>query len=142
MDESQELSAARDEIAAMMARARAAQAQIADYTQEQVDLLITAMVWAVAREDRSEEIARFTVEETQLEYNAMQESPFQLLMAKREEIAAGVAYVEELRDYWIAKAELARILAGAWQSEQQFEFEQSEPLMSQSVSPFFFLQAP
>ena len=82
------------------------------------------------------------VEETQLEYNAMQESPFQLLMAKREEIAAGVAYVEELRDYLIAKAELARILAGAWQSEQQFEFEQSEPLMSQSVSPFFFLQAP
>ena len=82
------------------------------------------------------------VAETQLEYNAMQESPFQLLMAKREEVAAGVSYVEELREYWTAKAELARILAGAWQSEQQFEFEQSEPLMSQSVSPFFFLQAP
>ena len=54
------------EIAEMMTRARAAQAQIADYTQEQVDELITAMVYAVAREDRSEEIARFTVEETQL----------------------------------------------------------------------------
>jgi len=66
MEDSQELIAAREEVAAMMARARAAQAQIADYTQEQVDELITAMVWAVAREDRSEEIARFTVEETQL----------------------------------------------------------------------------
>jgi len=66
MEESQELIEARDEIAAMMARARAAQEQIADYTQEQVDELITAMVWAVAREDRSEKIARFTVEETQL----------------------------------------------------------------------------
>ncbi|QFU75171.1 aldehyde dehydrogenase family protein [Halioglobus maricola] len=54
------------EVAEMMARARAAQEQIADYTQEQVDELITAMVYAVAREDRSEEIARFTVEETQL----------------------------------------------------------------------------
>ena len=54
------------EIAEMMARARAAQAQIADYSQEQVNELITAMVYAVAREDRSEEIARFTVEETQL----------------------------------------------------------------------------
>jgi sulfoacetaldehyde dehydrogenase len=32
----------------------------------QVNELITAMVWAVAREDRSEEIAQFTVEETQL----------------------------------------------------------------------------
>jgi sulfoacetaldehyde dehydrogenase len=61
-----ELTAAREEIEAMMARARAAQQQIENYTQEQVDELITAMVWAVAREDRSEEIARFTVEETQL----------------------------------------------------------------------------
>jgi sulfoacetaldehyde dehydrogenase len=61
-----ELIAARQEISAMMARARAAQAQIADYTQAQVDELITGMVWAVAQEGRSEEIARFTVQETQL----------------------------------------------------------------------------
>ncbi|MFT4615420.1 MAG: sulfoacetaldehyde dehydrogenase [Bacteroidia bacterium] len=66
MQDNTELEAARVEIAAMMDRARAAQEQIASYTQEQVDELITAMVWAVAREDRSEEIARFTVEETQL----------------------------------------------------------------------------
>jgi len=66
MEDNTELEAARADIEAMMERARAAQAQIADYTQEQVDELITAMVWAVAREDRSEEIARFTVEETQL----------------------------------------------------------------------------
>jgi sulfoacetaldehyde dehydrogenase len=66
MDNTQELNEAGAEIAAMMARARAAQAQIEHYTQKQVDELITAMVWAVAREDRSEEIARFTVEETQL----------------------------------------------------------------------------
>ena len=66
MEENQELIAAREEVAAMVARARAAQAQIAHYSQEQVNELITAMVWAVAREDRSEEIARFTVDETQL----------------------------------------------------------------------------
>jgi len=66
MENNQELTEAREEVAAMMERARAAQAQIADYTQEQVDELITAMVWAVAREDRSEAIAKFTVEETQL----------------------------------------------------------------------------
>jgi sulfoacetaldehyde dehydrogenase len=66
MEDSQELIAAREEVTAMMARARAAQEQIANYTQEQVDDLIRAMVWAVAREDRSEEIAKFTVEETQL----------------------------------------------------------------------------
>ncbi|MEM8561850.1 MAG: aldehyde dehydrogenase family protein [Pseudomonadota bacterium] len=66
MEQKPELEEARQEIAAMIERARAAQAQIADYTQEQVDELITAMVWSVAREDVSEEIARFTVEETQL----------------------------------------------------------------------------
>ncbi|MFV8818096.1 aldehyde dehydrogenase family protein [Haliea sp. E17] len=57
---------AQQEIAEMIERARAAQAQIENYTQEQVDELITAMVYAVARDDRAEEIARFTVEETQL----------------------------------------------------------------------------
>ena len=66
MEESQELIDAREEITGMMARARAAQEQIAHYNQEQVNELITAMVWAVAREDRSEEIARFTVNETEL----------------------------------------------------------------------------
>lgn len=61
-----EQSTPQQEVATMIARARKAQAQIADYSQEQVDELITAMVYSVAREDRSEEIARFTVEETQL----------------------------------------------------------------------------
>ncbi|PLW84195.1 aldehyde dehydrogenase [Kineobactrum sediminis] len=56
----------QQEIAAMMARGRAAQAAIEHYTQEQVDELITAMVWSVAQEDISEKIARFAVEETQL----------------------------------------------------------------------------
>ncbi|ARN75603.1 aldehyde dehydrogenase family protein [Oceanicoccus sagamiensis] len=54
------------EVAALMARSRAAQAQIENYTQEQVDELITAMVWSVAQQDISEKIAQFTVEETQL----------------------------------------------------------------------------
>ena len=66
MEESQELLEARQEVAAMIERAQAAQQQIENYSQDQVNELITAMVWAVAREDRSEEIARFTVEETQL----------------------------------------------------------------------------
>jgi sulfoacetaldehyde dehydrogenase len=57
---------AEAEISALMERSRAAQAQIENYTQEQVDELIRAMVWAVARPDRSEKIAQFTVDETQL----------------------------------------------------------------------------
>lgn len=54
------------EIAALIERSRAAQAQIADYSQEQVDALIRAMVWSVARDDRAKQIAQFTVDETQL----------------------------------------------------------------------------
>ncbi len=57
---------ARQEMEEMMARSRAAQAQIENYTQEQVDNLIRAMVYAVAKEDRAEEIAQFTVDETEL----------------------------------------------------------------------------
>lgn len=54
------------QIAELIRRARVAQQQIENYTQEQVDELITAMVYAVAREDRSEEIAQFTLDETGL----------------------------------------------------------------------------
>ena len=66
MEDNEELIAAKEDVAVMMARARAAQEQIADYTQEQVNELITAMVWSVGREDRSEEIARLAIDETQL----------------------------------------------------------------------------
>jgi sulfoacetaldehyde dehydrogenase len=61
-----EESTAASEVAALVARSRAAQAQIENYTQEQVDRLIRAMVWAVAREDVAEKIAQHTVDETQL----------------------------------------------------------------------------
>ena len=55
-----------EEIAGLVARSRAAQEQIANYTQEQVNALIRAMVWAVARDDVAVKIAQHTVDETQL----------------------------------------------------------------------------
>lgn len=53
-------------VQSLIVRSRKAQAQIENYTQEQVDELITAMVWAVARPGVAEKIAQFTVDETQL----------------------------------------------------------------------------
>ncbi len=50
----------------LIARSRAAQAQIEHYSQVQVDDLITAMVWAVAKPGVAEKIAQHTVDETQL----------------------------------------------------------------------------
>ncbi|MEE2651412.1 MAG: aldehyde dehydrogenase family protein [Pseudomonadota bacterium] len=67
MENTQQAEAnAADYIAGLMARSRAAQQQIAHYSQQQVDELITAMVWAVAKPGVAEDVARFTVEETQL----------------------------------------------------------------------------
>jgi len=54
------------EVAKMMERARAAQSVIENYTQEQIDELITAMVWSVAKPGVAEKIAQHTLEETQL----------------------------------------------------------------------------
>ena len=54
------------EVAGLIARSRAAQAQIEHYTQAQVDRLIRGMVWAVAKQSTAEMIAQHTVDETQL----------------------------------------------------------------------------
>ena len=47
-------------------RARVAQQHVESYSQKQVDELITAMVWSVARSGPAEEIASLAVEETRL----------------------------------------------------------------------------
>ncbi len=52
-------------------------------------------------------------EESQLQYNAMQITPFQLLQAKQEEVKAGADYVEALREYWVARAELEKAMGGS-----------------------------
>lgn len=48
----------------------------------------------------------------QLEYNAMQIGVFDLLAAKREQLAAGIAYVDALEDYWKTRAAYEYLLAG------------------------------
>ena len=62
----QDIESPQEQIRGLIERSRAAQAHIEDYTQEQVDELIRAMVWSVARPGVAEEIAQFTVDETQL----------------------------------------------------------------------------
>jgi cobalt-zinc-cadmium efflux system outer membrane protein len=52
------------------------------------------------------------VSEAQLQYNAMQLGVFELLRDRQQQIETGVAYVEVLRDYWVARAELLHILSG------------------------------
>lgn len=52
------------------------------------------------------------VDQTQLQYNAMQLGAFQLLQAKRDQVEAAGTYLSLLRDYWTAKTELELGLRG------------------------------
>jgi outer membrane protein, heavy metal efflux system len=52
------------------------------------------------------------VNETLLQYNAMQISTFELLSAKERQLEAERGYVEAWRDYWIARADLERAVGG------------------------------
>ena len=45
------------------------------------------------------------VNESQLQYNAMQLGPIQLLRAREQQIETAVAYIEALRDYWLARGD-------------------------------------
>jgi outer membrane protein TolC len=51
-------------------------------------------------------------EQTLLQYNAMQLGVFQLLAARRDQLDAQLTYVETLREYWSAVAELEALLQG------------------------------
>ena len=65
-----EISKDAEEMATIIARARAAQAIVEGYTQEQVNELIRAMVWSCAQPGVAEEIAQHTLDETELgDYN-------------------------------------------------------------------------
>jgi cobalt-zinc-cadmium efflux system outer membrane protein len=57
-------------------------------------------------------LAERIVNETQLQYNAMQLGVFDLLRARERQIQAAVAYIETLRDYWLARTDLGQMLSG------------------------------
>jgi cobalt-zinc-cadmium efflux system outer membrane protein len=52
------------------------------------------------------------VNEAQLQYNAMQLGPLQLLRAREQQIQNAVAYIEALRDYWLARGDFGQLLSG------------------------------
>jgi outer membrane protein TolC len=60
------------------------------------------------------------VEQTLLQYNAMQASVFDLLQARREQLEAELAYVETLREYWTVATAMDALLAGARAREGAF----------------------
>ena len=55
---------------------------------------------------------RRVLQESQLQVNAMSVPVFALLQAKQAEIESGRRYLDALRDYWVARAELERATGG------------------------------
>lgn len=55
---------------------------------------------------------RMVTRQTVLQFNAMQVGVFELLLARREELDAELAYVDALRGYWTALAARDALLAG------------------------------
>jgi cobalt-zinc-cadmium efflux system outer membrane protein len=52
------------------------------------------------------------VSEAQLQYNAMQLGIFDLLRERQQQIETAVEYVDALREYWTARADLLQLLSG------------------------------
>ena len=57
--------------------------------------------------------------ETQKEYNGMLMGVYELIDDTRGQIEAGKDYVESIRDFWIAQAELSQAVGGTLPSKEQ-----------------------
>ena len=57
---------AKEYISELMGRAKIAQKQIENYSQEQVDTLVKALAWEAVKEENAREIAKLAVEESKL----------------------------------------------------------------------------
>ncbi len=66
--------------------------------------------------------------QTQLQFNAMNISVFQLLLAKRDQVETARIYVEALREFWTAQAELEQLRSGRLSSSAAFSASSTEPL--------------
>jgi hypothetical protein len=80
--------------------------------RENYAALQTAYDMAKYQQDVVVPASQAVLEETQKEYNGMLMGVYELIEDTREQIEAGREYVETLRDYWIAEAELAQSVGG------------------------------
>lgn len=74
--------------------------------------LVSARERALFLRDNLLPLRARVVEETVLQYNAMQSTPFQVLEARREEVTTIRDYVRTLKEYWVARSALVHVLAG------------------------------
>ena len=107
-------------LAAGNARLRQAQQQYQGLAIEIRSQIRAARYRMVAARARAEYYQRVVlplrakiVAQTQLQFNGMFVSVFQLLQTKQAQIDAGREYIEALRSYWIARSELEKYAGGS-----------------------------
>ena len=100
-----ELRRAQQEYYALGVRIRATARALAERVQEAQDRALYYRDILLPLRER-------IVNETQLHYNAMQRGVFELLRAREQHIQTAVAYIDALRDYWLARADLGLLLSG------------------------------
>jgi cobalt-zinc-cadmium efflux system outer membrane protein len=96
------------------------QQDLTDATANQIRAEARALVTGVVNAQRAAVFYKHTllplkqeiVDETQLHYNGMSASGFELLAAKRSAIESARGYVVALRDYWTTRATLDLLLDG------------------------------
>jgi outer membrane protein, heavy metal efflux system len=112
-DHKQGTTAAREaEFDAMMERYHGAAVDIRSAAREAKNRLRSAHTRSRQFQQVIVPARKRVLEQTLLQYNAMQVGVFQLLQARREQLDADLAHVETLRGFWTAKAALDALLDG------------------------------
>ena len=100
------------ELDALLERYYGMAVAIRSAAREAANKLESAHARALQYRDTIVPAQRRVTEQTLLQYNAMQVSVFDLLQARRDELDVQLAYVDTVRQYWSAAAELDALLAG------------------------------
>lgn len=100
------------EFDALMERLHGAAVDIRSAARDARNRVTSAHLRARQFQDVIVPAQRRVVDETQLQYNAMQLGIFQLLQARRDQLDVELAQVETLREYWSAAAAMDALLSG------------------------------
>jgi outer membrane protein TolC len=112
---------ARAEAVYMQAVHRAADVGLNAQSEVRASYAAYLSTYTLARHYRDEVVPlrKRISDENLLRYNGMLISVFELLADAREQVTSVTAYVEALRDHWIAQTDLQAALAGATPTERR-----------------------
>ena len=80
------------------------------------------------------------LEQTQLQYNGMFKSVFELLQAKRKQIVAAEEFIDTLEDYWLARTKLELAVGGQFKNvpmtvREKFQPSEATPIITGNSAP-------